>query len=139
MKKKIKEVMIYNIEFAIAFSIVMTIIYGILSLMGVKDWGVPELAIYFVATSTSLAFILSVMYLIVILFDEIRLKIMAKIKIRKAKKRLETFDRSEGETLDKHAEILGIQRAPEETDDDLRYRCIKKMILNEIQKEFQRK
>ena len=131
----IKNLIITSAEYAIAFSIVMTIVNGALSLLGVKDWGVRELALYFVMLAIGMAVVLNATVLLFVLFEKIR----CKIRTWKIERRAKRIDLSEGETLDKHAEILGIQRAPEETDEDLRYRCIQKMILDEIQKEFQRK
>ena len=127
--------MIENSVYSIAFAIVWTILQGVLVLLGVKDYSLLELVLYCVVMAITCLLVLDLTVLLVALINKIR----AKINGWKTVRRVERLDLSEGETLDKHAEILGIQRAPEETDDDLRYRCIQKMILDEIQKEFQRK
>lgn len=124
MKKKIKELMIGNTEFAIAFSIVMTIISGVLILLGVKDWSPLELALYFVILAVSMAVISNAVVLLMILFE----KIKCEIKLRKLKRMNEIIINVPpvntvcGEQLDALAFLHGIDRGEGETDEQLRAR-----------------
>lgn len=124
MKKyDIKEMMIDNLATAIAFSIVWIIAQGIFVLLGAKDYTLPALLLECAVMVVTLWLVLTATFMLLMLFENIR----GKIKAWKIKRRFEKC-MSKGERLDKHAENLGLHREPEETDDELRNRCMLTML-----------
>ena len=124
MKKyDIKEMMIDNLATAIAFSIVFTIAEGILVLLGVKEYSLPALLLGCMLDVVLIWLMLATACMLLMLFENIK----EKIKERKTKRRYEKC-MSKGEILDKHAENLGLHREPEETDEQLRNRCMLTML-----------
>lgn len=124
MKKKIKELMINNTEYAIIFSIVWTMLEGVLVLLGVKDWSLLELALYFVAIAIMFTVALNLTVLLMILFE----KIKCEIKLRKLKRmnkitiNVPFVNTACGEQLDALAFLHGLDRGKYETDEQLRAR-----------------
>ena len=123
-----------SIEISIAFTIVWTFFQGAMVLLGVRDYSLPVLLLSGAVTALLLTLTMILTYYLVILFEEIK----RRIRLQKFKQRLRKYDISEGEILDKHAENLGLQREPEETDEDFRHRCIMSIFTSEFQKELKR-
>ena len=145
MKKyDIKEMMIDNLAMSIALSVVWTIILGVFTLLGAKDYTLPALLLGCAVIVVALWLVLTATFLLLMLYEKAKMKMRKrkteKFLIKKAKAFgiYDDLNSRNGEELETFIkEKFYIKREAGESDEELRYRCIKTIVIhNEILREI---
>jgi len=141
--KNIKKIMLENVEYAIAFSIVWTFFMGCMVFLGVRDYSASTLLLMCVSYAIGFSVVLNAIILVLMLIEKVKFKIRLW-KFKRALLAMETSYRKNfivnaagRENLDKFAAIYGLKREVGETDEQLRARIRKAIACDQVLNEKQ--